>query len=209
MQLANSFTVPVPVEQAWAALLDVERVAPCMPGATLTGFDGDSFAGTVKVKLGPVNLTYHGTGRFVSRDADAHTVVFEASGRDRTASTAAATVTATLVPDGDGTRVDMTTELTITGRPAQFGRGMIADVSGRLIGQFADCLAGQLRGPEPGAAEPAGPPATLEVEPVPAAEPIDLLAVTGLDERLRRVAPYAVGFVAGALVTWLIVRWLR
>ena len=103
----------------------------------------------------------------------------------------------------------MTTELTITGRPAQFGRGMIADVSGRLIGQFADCLAGQLRGPEPGAAEPAGPPATLEVEPVPAAEPIDLLAVTGLDERLRRVAPYAVGFVAGALVTWLIVRWLR
>src|SRR5207245_7806186 len=96
MELEHSFTVPVPVDEAWAVLMDVERVAPCMPGAALTAFDGERFTGSVRVKLGPVNLTYAGTGRFVSRDVDAHRVVIEASGRDRTASTAAATVTATL-----------------------------------------------------------------------------------------------------------------
>ncbi|MBX6356186.1 MAG: SRPBCC family protein [Micromonosporaceae bacterium] len=145
MRLDHTFTVPVPVDQAWDVLLDVPRIAPCMPGAALTDFDGESFNGTVKVKLGPIQLTYKGKGRFVERDEAARRVVIEASGRDvRAAGTAAATVTAVLVPDGDSTRVDVATELTVTGKPAQFGRGMLADVSGKLLNQFAECLAGQL-----------------------------------------------------------------
>lgn len=150
MRLDHAFTVPVPVEQAWDVLLDVPRIAPCMPGAALTDFDGEAFNGTVKVKLGPIQLTYKGKGRFVERDEAARRVVIEASGRDvRAAGTAAATVTAVLVPDGDSTRVDVATELTVTGKPAQFGRGMLADVSGKLLGQFADCLAGKLAAPAP------------------------------------------------------------
>jgi carbon monoxide dehydrogenase subunit G len=155
MRLDHTFTVPVPVDQAWDVLLDVPRIAPCMPGAALTDFDGESFNGTVKVKLGPIQLTYKGKGRFVERDEAARRVVIEASGRDvRAAGTAAATVTAVLAPDGDSTRVDVATELTVTGKPAQFGRGMLADVSGKLLNQFADCLAGQLAAsaPEPTAA---------------------------------------------------------
>jgi carbon monoxide dehydrogenase subunit G len=145
MRLEHSFDVPVPVEQAWAVLLDVERIAPCMPGATLTEFADDHFAGTVRVKLGPVNLTYKGTGQFVQRDADNHQVVIAAHGRDsRSAGTAAATVTAQLRPAGETTTVHVVTELDVTGRPAQFGRGMLADVSGKLIGQFAACLADRL-----------------------------------------------------------------
>jgi carbon monoxide dehydrogenase subunit G len=150
MRLDHTFTVPVPVDQAWDVLLDVPRIAPCMPGAALTDFDGESFNGTVKVKLGPIQLTYKGKGRFVERDEAARRVVIEASGRDvRAAGTAAATVTAVLAPDGDSTRVDVATELTVTGKPAQFGRGMLADVSGKLLNQFADCLAGQLAAPAP------------------------------------------------------------
>jgi carbon monoxide dehydrogenase subunit G len=145
MKLEQNFTVPVPVEQAWEVLLDLHRVAPCMPGATLTSVEGDEFTGNVKVKLGPIMLTYNGKGRFVERDEAARRVVIEASGRDtRSAGTAAATVTAQLVGEGDQTRVDVLTDLSITGKPAQFGRSMISDVSTKLLGQFADCLAGRL-----------------------------------------------------------------
>ncbi len=172
MQLEHSFTVPVPVDDAWQVLLDVPLIAPCMPGAALTEYDGESFTGTVKVKLGPVGLTYKGTGRFAEKDESAHRVVIEASGREsRGSGTAAATVTASLRPDGDATKVEVTTDLNVTGRPAQFGRGMMAEVSGRLIGQFADCLAGKLQGggndgnggegsgdSAPAAAAPAGKP---------------------------------------------------
>src|SRR6266542_4245372 len=106
MRLEHSFVVPVPVDQAWGVLLDVERIAPCMPGAALTEYSGDDFAGTVRVKLGPVNLLYKGSGRFLERDEAARRVVLEASGRDtRSAGTAAATVTSTLHPADDGTRV--------------------------------------------------------------------------------------------------------
>jgi carbon monoxide dehydrogenase subunit G len=172
MRLENSFEVPVTVEDAWQVLLDVPRIAPCMPGATLTGTDGDEFTGTVKVKLGPITLTYQGKGRFVERDEAAHRVVIEASGKDsRSAGTATATVTAGLTGQGDNTKVDVVTDLTVTGKPAQFGRGMIADVSGKLIGQFADCLAGELRsGATPAAAvsepvpESASPPADAASE---------------------------------------------
>ena len=144
MQLEHTFTVPVPVDRAWAVLLDLERVAPCLPGATLAEFDGERFAGTVRVKLGPVSLTYQGTGRFVERDERARQVVIEASGKDRTSGSAAAKVTASLRPDEAGTRVDVQSDVHITGRAAQFGRGMVGDVSARLLGQFAECLAGRL-----------------------------------------------------------------
>src|SRR5437868_5008414 len=125
MRLEHQFTVPVPVDTAWAVLLDLPRIAPCLPGATLTGVDDDGFTGTVKVKLGPITLTYQGRGRFVERDEAARRVVVQASGRDtRAAGTASATVTSTLTAEGDATRVEVVTDLTVTGRPAQFGRGM-------------------------------------------------------------------------------------
>src|SRR5919199_4300994 len=119
MQLEHTFTVPVPVDRAWAVLLDLDRVAPCLPGATLAEFDGERFAGTVRVKLGPVSLTYQGTGRFVERDEQARRVVIEASGKDRTSGSAAAKVTASLRPDEAGSRVDVRSDVHITGRAAQ------------------------------------------------------------------------------------------
>jgi len=141
MRLEQGFEVPVPVAAAWDVLLDLERVAPCMPGATLTGFNGTDFTGLVKVKLGPVSLSYKGNGRFVERDEAGRRVAFIASGQDsRGAGGASARVTAVL-HEGDGgntTVVRVVADLDIAGRAAQFGRGMIADVSGKLIKQFAE-----------------------------------------------------------------------
>lgn len=153
MKLENEFTVPVPVEDAWKVLLDVERVAPCMPGATLLTVDGDDFTGTVKVKVGPIQVTYRGKARFASRDDATHTAVIEASGKEaRGSGTAAATVTTSLYDNGDTTRVRVETDLNITGRPAQFGRGVMSEVAAKLIDQFAACLAEEVRG---GGAAPA------------------------------------------------------
>jgi carbon monoxide dehydrogenase subunit G len=149
MQLEHSFTVPVGVDDAWKVLLDIERVAPCMPGAALDTVDGDNFTGTVKVKLGPIGLTYKGKASFVEKDEAAHRAVIHAQGRDaRGNGTAAATVTATLTEQRGETKVDVLTDLDITGKPAQFGRGVMVDVGNKLIGQFADCLAGKLAGGE-------------------------------------------------------------
>lgn len=146
MQLENKFTIDAPIEKAWVALNTPDMIAPCFPGATLTEYEGESFSGTVKVKLGPISLTYKGKGTYVDRDDDAHRVKIEASGRDsRGNGTANATVTGTMVADGpDKTAVTMVTDMTITGRPAQFGRGVISDVADKIIGQFADCVAKKL-----------------------------------------------------------------
>jgi carbon monoxide dehydrogenase subunit G len=146
MKLENNITIDAPVEKAWAALNNPETVAPCFPGATLTSYEGDSFAGTVKVKLGPIAMTYKGKGTYVTRDEDAHEVVIEANGRDsRGNGTANATVTASLAAEGpDTTAVSMVTDMTITGKPAQFGRGVISDVADKIIGQFAACVARKL-----------------------------------------------------------------
>jgi carbon monoxide dehydrogenase subunit G len=145
VQLENSFTVPVPIDEAWRVLLDIERIAPCMPGAALDSVTGDDFTGRVKVKLGPINLTYQGKASFVEKDEAAHKAVIDARGKDQRGNgTAAAVVTATLKPEGDVTRVDVLTDLNITGRPAQFGRGVMTDVGNKLLGQFADKLASQL-----------------------------------------------------------------
>ncbi|MGY1724885.1 SRPBCC family protein [Blastococcus sp. SYSU DS0533] len=145
MQLENSFTVPVPVDEAWRVLLDIERIAPCMPGAALDSVEGDDFTGRVKVKLGPINLTYQGKASFIEKDEAAHRAVIDARGKDQRGNgTAAATVTANLRAEGSVTRVDVLTDLNITGRPAQFGRGVMTDVGNKLLGQFADKLAAQL-----------------------------------------------------------------
>jgi carbon monoxide dehydrogenase subunit G len=145
VQLENSFTVPVPVDEAWRVLLDIERIAPCMPGAALDSVDGDDFTGRVKVKLGPINLTYQGKASFVEKDEAVHKAVIDARGKDQRGNgTAAATITANLAAEGSITRVHVLTDLNITGRPAQFGRGVMTDVGNKLLGQFADKLAAQL-----------------------------------------------------------------
>lgn len=146
MKLENNFTIDAPVDKAWEALNNPETVAPCFPGATLTSYEGDSFAGTVKVKLGPIAMTYKGKGTYVSRDEAAHEVVIDATGRDsRGNGTASAKVTASLAAEGsDKTAVSMVTDMTITGKPAQFGRGVISDVADKIIGQFAACVASKL-----------------------------------------------------------------
>src|ERR1700684_186042 len=143
MEMDHSFTVPVPPDQAWDVLLDVKRIAPCMPGATVDAVDGDMVTGHIKVKVGPVSLTYRGTANFGDRDPAARTILVEASGKEtRGAGTASATVRASLEPSGDdATVVTMHTTMNVTGRPAQFGRGVMVEVGGKLVEQFAQNLA--------------------------------------------------------------------
>ena len=143
IELDNSFTVPVPPEQAWDVLLDVETIAPCMPGASVTSVEGDEIEGQVKVKLGPLSLTYKGTAKFTEKDPENHKIAIEATGKEtRGAGTASANVQATLTPgDAAGsTLVAIHTSLNVTGRPAQFGRSLLPEVSGKLIAQFASNL---------------------------------------------------------------------
>ena len=141
MDLTHSFTVPTSVDDAWALFMDLEKVGGCFPGATVTEVDDDGFAGTVKVKLGPIALLYTGTGSFVERDDAAHRAVIEAKGKDKRGNgTAGATVTIELSPDGTGTRADVVTDLAVTGKPAQFGRGVMQDVSDKLLMAFIACI---------------------------------------------------------------------
>jgi len=143
IELDNSFTVPVPPEQAWHVLLDVERIAPCMPGASVTSVDGDQIEGQVKVKLGPLSLAYKGTAKFTDKDQENHKIAIEATGKEtRGAGTASAHVQASLTPadEAGSTVVAIHTSLNVTGRPAQFGRSLLPEVSGKLIAQFASNL---------------------------------------------------------------------
>ena len=158
MELEHQFTVPASVEVTWAAFNDPGRVAPCFPGATLTSVDGDEFTGSAKIKLGPIALQYNGTGRYVERDESAHRAVIEAKGKDKRGNgTANATVTAQLSADGDSTSVHVTTDLAVTGKPAQFGRGVMQDVSDKLLGQFVTCLQSTLGEAAPVSAPDAQP----------------------------------------------------
>jgi uncharacterized protein len=159
MELEHSFTVPVPEDRAWEVLLDVERVAPCMPGASLDSVDGDEIKGRIKVKVGPIAMTYAGTARFTERDKDAHVITLEASGKEtRGAGTASAKVRSMLEGQDGQTHVIVHTTLNVTGRPAQFGRGVMAEVGGKLIGIFASNLADMLaaESSSPSADEAAG-----------------------------------------------------
>ena len=168
MELSNEFVVPVAIDEAWGLLTDVERIAPCMPGAELQEIDGDEYRGVVKVKVGPITAQYKGKATFVEKDDAGHRAVLRAEGRDtRGQGNANATITATLVSEGDGTRVKVVTDLAITGRAAQFGRGVMADVSTKLLGQFVSCLEKTVLGAPaeaPAAAdEPAAEQAPAEV----------------------------------------------
>jgi carbon monoxide dehydrogenase subunit G len=173
MELDHEFTVPVPVDHAWAVLLDVERVAPCMPGATLDSIDGDEFTGRLKVKLGAMTITYKGAARIAAKDEASHTVTMEGTGKEsRGAGTASATVQAQLHDEGDSTRVTVHTKLNVTGRPAQFGRNILSEVGGKLIGRFADGLHEEIQRSEqagPEEAPAAGPeqpaPTTTQTSP--------------------------------------------
>ena len=142
MELTNEFHVSVPIDVAWAVLTDLERVAPCMPGAELQEVEGDEYRGIVKVKVGPISAQYKGTARFVEKDDAHHRAVLLAEGRDtRGQGNASATVTASAVPDDDGgTTVSIVTDLSITGKVAQFGRSVMGDVSTKMLGEFADRL---------------------------------------------------------------------
>ncbi|MEU9451090.1 SRPBCC family protein [Streptomyces sp. NPDC048277] len=195
MELHHEFTVPVPVDDAWRALLDIERVAPCLPGAVVEDYDGKTVTGSVKVKVGPVTVTYRGTTVFEEQDESAHRIVLLASGREtRGQGTARATVTGTLAERDGGTAVSVRTDLTVTGRPAQFGRGVLAEVGDRLVTQFAACLADRLT--EPPQDEP-----TLDEEDT---EPLDLLRTAGVP-----VAKRAAALLAVALLAWVLARLQR
>jgi carbon monoxide dehydrogenase subunit G len=203
VKLDHQFTVPAPLDEVWKAVIDPERVAPCMPGATLTKVEGDSFSGTVKVKMGPISLLYKGNGEFLEKDAEARKVVIKASGKDaRGAGTAAATVTLTLTDAGASTTGTVVTDLAITGKPAQFGRGLISEVGGKILDSFVECLSSKLGSstePEPVAeAEPtpaAAKPHLQSVKPAPEAEAIDLFDYAGTSV-LKRLAPILAGAAA-------------
>ncbi|KZB81332.1 SRPBCC family protein [Amycolatopsis regifaucium] len=208
MRLDHAFTVQAPVDEVWQAVADPERVAPCMPGATVTGVEGDTFNGTVKVKLGPISLLYKGSGEFVEKDADAKRVVIKASGKDaRGAGTASATVTLTLTERDGVTHGAVATELSVTGKPAQFGRGMISEVGGKILDSFADCLSGKLSTPEPGPEKTEERPPLQAVKPVSEGEAIDLMEYAG-ESVVNRVAPVLIA-VTGVLVIVAIVRALK
>src|SRR3954471_11028467 len=139
MQIDNSFQVDVPVEEAWQVLLDLERIAPCLPGAQLQEVEGDEYRGVVKVKVGPITAQYKGTAKLAEVDETSRRIVIDASGRDtRGQGNAKATIVVTMAPEGAGTKVDVATDLSITGKVAQFGRGVLADVSSKLMGQFVE-----------------------------------------------------------------------
>lgn len=198
MQLEHHLSVPAPIDVVWPALLDPERVAPCVPGATLTGVDGDSFTGTVKVKVGPIALLYKGTGTFTEHDEQARRAVLKAAAKDtRGNGTVNATVTLTLTDEADHTTGIVATDLSVTGKPAQFGRGMIADVGGKIIEQFSACLSENLAvavtEPE---SESAGEPAAAQASE---AAPLDLVHYARRSA-LKRVGP----LVAAAMLVLLI-----
>lgn len=147
LELNHSFTVAATPERTWELLTDLHEVGSCFPGATVTSATAEEFTGTVKVKLGPIAVTYQGEGRFVERDDEAHRAVIEGLGKGlRGLGNASATVTVQLTPDGEGTRADVATAMNITGKPAQFGRGVMQSVSDKLLGQFVNCIEGKLGG---------------------------------------------------------------
>lgn len=213
MELSNEFTVSVPVDEAWAVLTDLERVAPCMPGFELQEVDGEEYRGRVKVKVGPMTAQYQGVASFQERDAAEHRAVVRAEGRDvRGQGNAQAIVTAKLAPEGTGTRVSMHTDLKITGKVAQFGRGVLADVSAKLLSQFVSALeADVLKGASTPGTEASGAPAEAigasqpsgprRIESTPS-EPVDLIAAAG-SSVMKRVGPIALLVV---IALWLLLR---
>lgn len=198
MELTNDFRVALPVERAWAVLTDLERIAPCMPGAQLQEIEGDEHRGIVKVKVGPITAQYKGKASVVSRDDSAHVAVLRAEGQEtRGQGNASATITATLTPDGEGTAVSVVTDLTITGKVAQFGRGVLVDVSAKLLDQFVACLEATVLAEE-------APPAAAASDEAPEAdaEPVtDAAEVASATGPLAQDEPVTPG-TSGAEPEW-------
>jgi len=222
MKLENEFTVDVPVEEAWNTLLDLERVAPCLPGATLEEASGDDYKGTMTVRLGPVTQKYNGTVSIDEADEEARWVVLKAEGKDaRGQGTVSATVRSTLREDDGGTRVQVEAEIRATGRAAQFGRGVMQDVAEKLTGQFADCLEQEIMGikeePEQRPAAASGDGSMKEEEKQPPqgvtqrereVEPLDLGEASreAVLKRIKWAAPVVGGIGALAVLVWLVRR---
>lgn len=218
MEIANEFTVDAPIDVAWNTLTDIPFIAPCMPGATLEGELDGVYSGNVKIKVGPVTAQYKGTATFVEKDDAARRAVIDGKGRDsRGAGNANALITAQMHDEGECTRIEIITDLKVSGKVAQFGRGVMQDVSEKLLGQFADCLEGKMAAMDGGASaagtgpQDAPPPvpedAPASSAPVEAkadaptsepkaAEPIDLLDVAGGAATWQRVLPVAAGLAA-------------
>jgi uncharacterized protein len=233
MKLENEFTVNVPVEDAWNVLLDLERVTPCLPGAALTEqSDDDEYKGEMKIRLGPVTQEYNGTVRIEEADESEHQAVLKADGKDaRGQGAATATITSTLHDEGDGsTKVRVETDMQITGRAAQFGRGVQQDVAERLLSQFAECLENEIVGggteeeAEAAATSEAGPsengaaaegeseeeeqPRRRIIQQDREVEPLDLGEASreAVLKRIKQSAPVAAGVVALVIVIWLVRR---
>jgi carbon monoxide dehydrogenase subunit G len=225
MEIADTFRVSTPLDQTWRVLLDIEGIAPCLPGAQLQEVEGNQYRGIVKVKVGPITAQYKGTATLVEADESDRRIVLEASGRDtRGQGNATASIVVTMNDEGGGTRVDVATDLAITGKVAQFGRGVLDDVSTKLLRQFVENLERdvltnanasvsavdlEVDSPPPVAsllptngatAAPTGPRRIESRE----AEPIDLLDVAG-DSAVRRIVPIVVGVVV-LLVLWRLLR---
>lgn len=207
VDLMNTFTVNLPVEDAWRVLTDLERVAPCLPGAALLSVEGDDYRGVVKIKVGPVSAQYKGIARFVERDDKAYRAVIRAEGRDVGGQgNAAATVTATLSEQGAGTKVEILTELALSGRVAQFGRGVIADVSNKLLGQFIQRLEAEVASDgakhDAGARPLAGGSAPVTPASIDDIEPFDVMSSMGttIAKRALPVAGAAAIVIAGLLL---------
>jgi carbon monoxide dehydrogenase subunit G len=233
MKITNEFTVHTPIERTWQVLTDLEGIAPCMPGAVLTGVDGDVYRGKVKVKVGPVVSDFAGTARFAEKDEAAYRAVIDAKGRDaRAAGNATALVTAVLRAEGTSTVVSVETDLTISGKLAQFGNRMINEVSGKLLAQFVSNLEAKLAAEDaaasaPSAASPSPPasaaaprpaspsppasaaaprPAVPDAAPGEELEPLDLLGIAG-GSIYKRLVPVVAGVVVvGAVIAWLVAR---
>ena len=216
MELNNDFEVAAPVDLVWAVLTDVERIAPCLPGAQLLEIEGDEFRGVVKIKVGPITAQYKGAASFSERDDVGHRAVLRAEGRDtRGAGNAAADITAELEATDIGTKVTVTTDLTVTGKVAQFGRGVMADVSKKLMGQFADNLSDLIAasGDEAVVESPADEvtvdapvdetPAVRVVD-APEVEAIDLLGAAGAPI-LKRLVPTLLAVVAVVVIILILV----
>jgi carbon monoxide dehydrogenase subunit G len=212
MEIADSFRVSTPIDDTWKVLLDIEGIAPCLPGAQLQEVEGDEYRGVVKVKVGPITAQYKGTATLAEVDEAARRIVIDASGRDtRGQGNAKATIVVTMADDGGGTRVDVVTDLSITGKVAQFGRGVLVDVSSKLMGQFVenlerDVIATQSDAVDGGAAEPAAAPPGSERRVIESreVEPIDLLDMAG-GSAAKRLVPLGITAVL-LFVLWRLAR---
>ena len=209
MKIENEFRVEAPIEVAWSILTDIPVIAPCMPGAKLTSVEDDTYTGTIKIKVGPITAVYTGTARFLSKDDSAHRAELLAKGRDsRGSGNAEAVIVAQLEADGDATVVNIDTDLKISGKVAQFGRGVMVDVSKKLIGQFVECLEDKIR-EEQGEADTDAGPEAAEARTVGAAESdeveaLDLMAFAG-GAMLKRLVPVLLAIVVIIVVLLLVI----